>query len=61
MFGLRKTAGVSSDMWPREDDAEWILAVQRLIQENLLVQTADRIALTDRGRRFADTIALQLL
>ncbi len=61
IFGLRKTEGVSSDAWPREDDAEWLLAVQSLIRENLLVQTDDRIALTDRGRRYADSIALQLL
>jgi oxygen-independent coproporphyrinogen-3 oxidase len=61
VFGLRKTEGVPSNIWPHEDDAQWILAVQRLIQENLLVQTDDRIALTDPGRRFADSIALQLL
>ena len=61
IFGLRRTEGVSSDRWPREDDTEWVLAVQRLIQENLLVQTDNRIALTERGRQYADSIALQLL
>ncbi len=61
VFGLRRTEGVSSDRWPREDDVEWVMAVQRLIQENLLVQTDDRLALTDQGRRFADSIAVQLV
>jgi len=61
VFGLRKTEGVCPNRGPGEDEAEWVLAVQRLIQQNLLVQTDDRIALTDWGRRFADSIALQLL
>ena len=61
VFGLRKTDGVSVDRWPCEHDAEWRLAVQRLVEDNLLTRTPDRIALTDLGRRFADSIALRLL
>ncbi len=62
IFGLRLTKGVPLDRLPRngpEDGLEG--ALNRLARQGLIEGRAGRVALTEQGRRFADSVAVELL
>lgn len=62
VFGLRLLEGVSINGVPgRESDPEWIASLATLLEEEYVVKTSSRLALTAKGRQFADTVSLQLL
>lgn len=62
VFGLRLLEGVSiKGVQDRESDPEWIASLATLLEEEYVVQTSSRLALTAKGRQFADTVGLQLL
>lgn len=60
VFGLRLIQGVASDP-ADEPDAEWSRTVERLIEQGLLEERMGRLTLTEHGRRYADTVAVELL
>jgi oxygen-independent coproporphyrinogen-3 oxidase len=57
VFGLRLTEGRAASEVPPEAGE----AVDRLVAAGLLEERAGRIRLTDRGRRYADSVAVELL
>jgi oxygen-independent coproporphyrinogen-3 oxidase len=63
IFGLRLIDGL--DLHPSEEarspESEWERRLNALIVDGLVEQDAGRIRLTDRGRRFADSVAVRLL
>ena len=66
VFGLRLTDGVdvtalraSANDGKSED--EWEHALDRLVRQGLLEERTGRVRLTDLGRRFADSVAVELL
>jgi oxygen-independent coproporphyrinogen-3 oxidase len=62
VFGLRLLDGVSIKGVQRiKHDPVWIASLATLIDEDYVVQTFSRLALTSKGRQFADTVGLQLL
>lgn len=62
VFGLRLIEGISlGNLQPDARDEEWDLALDRLTRQGLLDARFGRIKLTDLGRRFADTVAVELL
>jgi len=62
VFGLRMLDGVPIN-WieKKEPNPTWEAALATLLQEDYLVQTSSRLALTAKGRQFADTVGRQLL
>jgi len=62
VFGLRMLDGVPSD-WiePNKQDPAWAASLDSLLEEEYIVQTSERMALTPKGRQFADEIGCQLL
>jgi oxygen-independent coproporphyrinogen-3 oxidase len=62
VFGLRMLDGVSSD-WiePHKRDPAWAASLASFLEEEYIVQTSDRLALTPKGLQFADEIGCQLL
>ncbi len=62
VFGLRMLDGVPRD-WiePNKQDTTWAASLAILLEEEYIVQTSARIALTPKGRQFADAIGSQLL
>lgn len=59
VFGLRLTAGLALDPQHDMDDAHRA-KIERLLEEGLLERTPDCVRLTPMGRRFADSVALEL-
>ena len=43
------------------NDPAWEASLASLLEEDYLVQTSSRLALTVKGRQFADTVGRQLL
>jgi oxygen-independent coproporphyrinogen-3 oxidase len=62
VFGLRLIEGIDQDLLKRDADRQDLArSIERLIGEALLESRAGRIRLTERGRRVADSIAVELL
>ena len=62
VFGLRLTDGIPSDfVHGREMDADWTAKMVRLLDDGWLEEADGRIRLTATGRRFADSVAVDLL
>ena len=62
VFGLRLLDGVPID-WVKknEHDPAWTASLVTLLKEKYIEQTTERVALTVKGRQFADTVGSQLL
>ena len=62
VFGLRLLNGVPLE-WiePQKKDFAWMGILSSLIENKYLVQTSERMALTPKGRQFADEVGCQLL
>jgi len=62
VFGLRLLEGVPLD-WiePNKRDPAWAASFASFLEEEYLVQTSERVALTSKGRQFADELGYQLL
>jgi len=62
VFGLRLLDGVPIN-WVEMNkcDPVWAASFDSFLAEEYIVQTAERVALTPRGRQFADEIGYQLL
>ena len=62
VFGLRLIDGVPTASLPiHEKQRDWTEKVTRLIDDGYLETAGDRVKLTATGRRFADSIAVDLL
>ncbi|MEW6543252.1 MAG: radical SAM family heme chaperone HemW [Nitrospirota bacterium] len=61
VFGLRLTDGVALERLPDELKNNGQETVRRLTDEGLLEEREGRLRLTDLGRRFADSVAVELL
>jgi oxygen-independent coproporphyrinogen-3 oxidase len=59
VFGLRLSEGIASNSLGV--DLEWNERITRLMDQGLLQERAGRIRLTAMGRRFADSVAVELL
>jgi oxygen-independent coproporphyrinogen-3 oxidase len=62
VFGLRLTEGIPSEsVHGHEMDADWKAKMVQLLNEGWLEETEGRIRMTAAGRRFADSVAVDLL
>ena len=62
VFGLRLLEGVSIKRGAGiGSDPVWAASLATLLEEEYVVQASSRLALTAKGRQFADTVGLQLL
>ena len=65
IFGLRMNAGVDFSQlqkrFPLANSTQYINTLKNLAEENLLVFENNKVALTEEGRLYADSIALELL
>jgi oxygen-independent coproporphyrinogen-3 oxidase len=62
VFGLRLTEGVDKTLLRHEPpDRAWRQTLDQLTRRGLLEERAGRIRLTDEGRRFADSVAVELI
>ena len=62
VFGLRLIEGVDQVLLRHEPpDRAWHQTLDRMTRRGLLEERAGRIRLTDEGRRFADSVAVELL
>jgi len=62
VFGLRLIEGVDQDLLRHEPpDRAWQQTLDQLTRRGLLEKRAGRIRLTDEGRRYADSVAVELL
>lgn len=62
VFGLRLTEGVPSEsVHGYEIDADWKARMVQLLNEGWLEEADGRIRFTASGRRFADSVAVELL
>ncbi|MEW6245888.1 MAG: radical SAM family heme chaperone HemW [Nitrospirota bacterium] len=62
VFGLRLIEGIDQGLLKRDADRQHLArAVERLIGEALLESRAGKVRLSERGRRVADSIAVELL
>ena len=62
VFGLRLTEGLSCEsVLAHEVDPDWKAKVVRLLSEGWLEEAGGRIKFTAAGRRFADSVAVELL
>jgi putative oxygen-independent coproporphyrinogen III oxidase len=62
VFGLRLIDGVPTASLPiHEEQHDWTEKITRLIDDGYLETAGDRVKLTAKGRRFADSIAVDLL
>jgi oxygen-independent coproporphyrinogen-3 oxidase len=62
VFGLRLIEGVDRELLRHEPpDRAWRQALEQLTRRGLLEERAGRIRLTDAGRRFADSVAVELI
>jgi oxygen-independent coproporphyrinogen-3 oxidase len=62
IFGLRLIDGVPLNSVKRiRHDPAWTASLTPLLEEDYLVQTSSRLALTAKGRQFADMVGRQLI
>jgi len=62
VFGLRLIEGVDQALLRHEPaDRAWQQTLDRLTRRGLLEERAGRLRLTDAGRRFADSVAAELI
>jgi len=62
VFGLRLLVGVPMDWITKNTyDHAWAASFASLLEEGYLMQTPEHVALTVKGRQFADTVGRQLL
>ena len=62
IFGLRLLSGLElSMMGELTQEVSWNLSVDRLIQQGMLIEEANCLHLTEMGRRFVDTAAVELM
>jgi oxygen-independent coproporphyrinogen-3 oxidase len=62
VFGLRLIEGVDKTLLRHEPpDRAWRQTLDQLTRRGLLEERAGRIRLTDEGRRFADSVAVELI
>jgi oxygen-independent coproporphyrinogen-3 oxidase len=62
IFGLRLIEGVDRELLRHEPpDRTWRQMLEQLTRRGLLEERAGRIRLTDEGRRFADSVAVELI
>jgi oxygen-independent coproporphyrinogen-3 oxidase len=62
VFGLRLIEGVDQALLRHEPpDRAWQQALDQLTRRGLLEERAGKLRLTDEGRRFADSVAVELL
>lgn len=63
VFGLRLTEGVDRALVQQADSGNRRspLTLAHLAREGLVEERSDRIRLTDKGRRFADSVAVELI
>jgi oxygen-independent coproporphyrinogen-3 oxidase len=62
VFGLRLIEGIDQALLRHEPpDRAWQQALDRLTRRGLLEERAGRLRLTDEGRRFADSVAAELI
>lgn len=64
VFGLRLTEGIPSESvhgYKHEMDEEWKAKMVQLLNDGWLEETGGRIKMTATGRRFADSVAVDLL
>jgi oxygen-independent coproporphyrinogen-3 oxidase len=62
LFGLRLLQGIPLD-WIQSlaQDVAWARSLNKLLQEDYLLQVNSRLQLTPKGRRFADSVGMHLL
>ena len=62
VFGLRLLDGVPINSVERiMNDPAWAASLASLLEEDYLVKTSSRLALTVKGRQFADMVGRQLI
>jgi len=62
VFGLRLTEGIDQTLLRHEPpDQAWQQTLDRLTRRGLLEERAGRLRLTEEGRRFADSVAVELI
>ena len=61
MFGLRLIEGIDFVIVQATTDRTWAQALDRLMDQGLLEEQSGRVRMTERGRRFADSVAVELL
>ncbi len=62
VFGLRLIEGVDQDLLRHEPpDRAWQQTLDQLTRRGLLEERAGRVRLTEAGRRFADSVAVELI
>lgn len=61
VFGLRLMEGIDLSTLEQATDLDWNRAVSRLLTEGYLEEHAGRMRMTSLGRRYADSIAVELL
>jgi coproporphyrinogen III oxidase-like Fe-S oxidoreductase len=62
VFGLRLLDGVPIDWITKNThDHVWAASLASLLEEGYIMQTPEYVALTVKGRQFADTVGRRLL
>lgn len=61
VFGLRLIEGINLKGVQGTVDRTWEQTLDRLMDQGLLEERSGRVRMTERGRRFADSIAVELL
>jgi len=61
VFGLRLIEGTDLGIVHETMDRTWEQVLDRLINQGLLEERSGRVRMTEQGRRFADSIAVELL
>src|SRR5437867_152936 len=61
VFGLRLIEGIDLGIVQDTTDRAWEQVLDRLMDQGLLEEQAGRVKMTERGRRFADSVAVELL
>ncbi len=61
VFGLRLVDGIARELLEHTRDQAWRKRVGELVSEGLIEEHAGRVRLTALGRRYADTVAVELL
>jgi len=61
VFGLRLIEGTDLGIVQETMDKTWEQVLDRLMDQGLLEERSGRVRMTEQGRRFADSIAVELL
>ena len=61
VFGLRLIEGTDLGIVQESMDRTWEQVLDRLLNQGLLEERSGRVRMTEQGRRFADSIAVELL